>query len=383
MRVILLVGVSVLLLVVGGLGYLRYFGEGKTRTTTVSTPLESVERDMQSSGNKGEVVKVVAEGLDTPWAIAFLPNGDFLVTERAGRVRLVTNGKLKEEPVGEVGEVREIGEGGLLGVAIHPEFSNNNFVYFYYTYSESSGETLNRISRTKFENGKLAVEEVILDKIPGASNHNGGRIKFGPDKYLYITTGDAGNPSLSQNKDSLAGKILRVTDLGMSVVGNPFQNLTYTFGHRNSQGIAWDENGELFATEHGPSGIPGGNDEINKIESGKNYGWPDIQGDETRAGMETPIKNSGKLSTWAPGGAAFYKDWLFFAGLRGQSLYRAKIRDGRVEELNEYFKGKYGRIREVVLGPDEALYITTSNNDGRGSPKEGDDKVLRVDPKGL
>lgn len=332
------------------------------------------------------VETIVAQGLNTPWAIAFLPNGDMLVTERQGTVRLVgANGNLQNEPVARIAGAKEQGEGGLLGLALHPDFVKNNLVYFYYTYSSDGENTLNRVVRMKYENEKLTDEQIVIDKIPGASNHNGGRIKFGPDKYLYITTGDAQEPSLAQDKNSLAGKILRVTDEGKPASGNPFGNLVYSYGHRNPQGIAWDENGNFWETEHGPSGgsLGTGNDEINFIDNGKNYGWPEIQGDQTREGMVMPIKNSTPQVAWAPAGAAFTGNSFFFGGLRGQTLYEAIIENNQITDFKEHFKGKYGRIREVILGPDNMLYITTSNRDGRGIPKPEDDRIIKINPAKL
>jgi glucose/arabinose dehydrogenase len=329
---------------------------------------------------------VIAENLDTPWAISFLPDGGMLVTERKGTVRLINSkGSLQSEPVAKLDQVVESGEGGLLGVTLHPDFSSNNFVYLYYTYGGSGSSTLNRVVRMKYERGKLEAEQTILDQIPGASNHNGGRIKFGPDKFLYITTGDAQEPSRSQDRNSIAGKILRVTDEGKVAPSNPFNSQIYSYGHRNPQGIAWDSKGQLWETEHGPSGgsLGVGNDEVNRIEIGKNYGWPEIQGDQTKSDMEVPIKHSGTSSTWAPGGAAFIGNSLFFGGLRGQALFEAVADNNKIVSLKEHFKGELGRVREVIAGPDGMLYITTSNWDGRGIPKGGDDKVIKINPQKL
>ncbi len=337
----------------------------------------------KSTESEKSLTSIIAEGLDTPWAIAFLPDGGMLVTERPGSVRLIDkNKKLQSKPVAQLSQVKEIGEGGLLGMVIHPNFSSNKYVYFYYTFSNSDEDTFNRVIRMKYENNKLSNEEIIVDNIPGNLNHNGGRIKFGPDKNLYITTGDAQDPSHAQDKSSLAGKILRVTDTGKPVSSNPFNNLTYSYGHRNPQGIAWNKEGELWATEHGRSGIQSGLDELNFIEVGKNYGWPEIQGDQERAGMVKPVANSGPNITWAPAGAAFIGDSLFFAGLRGKTLYEAVI-NGKDITIREHFKGKFGRIREVIVGPDGMLYISTSNRDGRGKPSPNDDRIIRVNPKKL
>lgn len=330
---------------------------------------------------------IVAQGLDTPWAIAFLPDGQMLVTERKGTVRLVEkSGKLQDSPVATINNAKEIGEGGLLGIVLHPDFVNNNYVYLYNTYDRVGDSTKNQVVRMKYSDSRLIEEQIIVDNIPGASNHNGGRIKFGPDNYLYITTGDAQEPSLAQDKNSLAGKILRVTDEGKPAPGNPFNNLVYSYGHRNPQGIVWDSNGNLWETEHGPSGgsLGTGNDEVNFIELGKNYGWPVIQGDQVKQGMVTPIKNSTPQLSWAPAGAAFIGNSFFYGGLKGQTLYEAIIEGNKITEFKEHFKGKYGRIREVIGGPpDGMLYITTSNRDGRGRPAETDDRVIRINPEKL
>ncbi|OGK27565.1 hypothetical protein A3C28_06055 [Candidatus Roizmanbacteria bacterium RIFCSPHIGHO2_02_FULL_39_9] len=339
--------------------------------------LTSPSRPITSQKIDTAAITTIAENLDTPWAIAFLPDGGMLVTERFGKVRLIDKGgKLQEEPIASLSQVKEIGEGGLLGILLHPDFSSNHFVYLYYTYSNTGEDTFNRVVRMKYENNSLKDEEILVDSIPGNSNHNGGRIKFGPDRNLYITTGDAQNPSQAQDTSTLGGKILRVTDEGKPVSDNSFGNLVYSYGHRNPQGIDWNNAGKLWETEHGRSGIQSGLDEVNIIEKGKNYGWPIIQGDETREGMMTPITNSGG-DTWAPAGAAFIGDRLFFGGLRGQALYEAVI-NGNDVSIKEHFKNQFGRIREVIKGPDDMLYITTSNQDGRGNPQTGDDKVLKI-----
>ena len=329
------------------------------------------------------VVSVVAEGLDTPWAMAFLPRGGALITERKGTVRLITAaGELLTSPIGQI-IVREVGESGLHGIALHPDFNENSLVYLYYTYEESGSNSLNRVARFTFDGARLSNEEIIVDKIPGAPNHDGGRIKFGPDKLLYITTGDAQEPSLAQDKNSLAGKVLRVTEGGTPAPGNPFGNRVYSLGHRNPQGIVWDNNGTLWETEHGPSGAESGNDEFNKIEPGKNYGWPDIRGRETKAGMVVPILESGRSDTWAPAALAYINGKFYFAGLRGSALYEVSEVTSANPKFRVLFKGEYGRLREVIAGPDGMLYVTTSNRDGRGIPKVGDDKVLRINPARL
>lgn len=321
-------------------------------------------------------IEVVAENLSIPWEIAFLPDGDLLVTERPGTLKRIG----KEERVYMIHGVEHIGEGGLLGMALHPRFSENRWIYLYLTTKAGDG-LKNRVERYRLENDRLSEKTIIINGIPGGEYHDGGRIAFGPDGCLYITTGDAGQSNLAQDINSLAGKILRLKDDGSISPDNPFGNAVYSYGHRNSQGLAWDDKGQLWATEHGRSGILSGFDELNLIEKGKNYGWPVIQGDEIQSGMESPIVQSGPDETWAPAGLAFSDGSLFFGGLRGESLYQAKILDANEIILRVHFRQEFGRMRAAVLGPDDSLYITTSNTDGRGEPKIGDDKIIRINPK--
>lgn len=325
-----------------------------------------------------EKVATVAQNLETPWSLAFLPTNEILFTERNGSLKLISNNNITT--IEKISDVLEYGEGGLMGLALHPNFSKNKYLYVMYTYQGDGNNTKNRVVRYKLNNNSLSERTVIIDNIPGAIYHNGGRIKFGPDKFLYVTTGDSLEPSLAQNTNSLAGKILRVTDDGKAAPGNPLNNLVYSYGHRNPQGITWDSTGRLWETEHGRSS-PSGYDEVNIILSGRNYGWPEIQGSESRSGMQSPLAQSGN-ETWAPGGAVFYKDSLFYTGLRGEALYELKIDNGNAL-ITKHFLNEFGRIRDVILGPDNLLYITTSNRDGRGNPSTGDDRIIKVDPTQL
>ena len=338
------------------------------------------------SAPKGE--EVVVQDLDIPWELVFLPNGDMLGTERAGKLLLI-NSKTKKSI--EVKGVKHTGEGGLLGLALHPKFAENRLLYLYFTY-ESGGQIFNKVVRYEFTVIRLAVacldgdpdcglptprlssERVVLDGIAGSSNHDGGRIAFGPDGYLYIGTGDAESPQLAQDTNSLNGKILRVKDDGSIPEDNPFGNAVYSYGHRNVQGLAWDSSGQLWATEHGPSGLETGKDELNKIERGKNYGWPDSKGDTVKEGTVAPVVHSGK-DTWAPSGMVIVGSKIYFAGLRGEAVYGYDLGS---KKPSTHFKGEYGRIRTVVGGPNSDLYILTNNTDGRGTPKSGDDKIVRV-----
>ncbi len=271
-------------------------------------------------------VEVVADKLNIPWSIAWAPDGTIFFTERDGHLRAIKEGVLLEKPIFslDVGGV----EGGLLGIALDPHYQENHFIYLYYTYNDFLS-TQNKVVRYVESNLTLKEDKVIIDKIPGGPFHDGGRIKFGPDSKLYITTGDAGNADLSQDMNSLAGKILRINPDGTIPQDNPFpDSLVYSLGHRNPQGLDWDEFGNLVATEHGPSGWHGvAHDEMNLIVPGGNYGWPDIIGSETMEGLISPILHTGD-DTWAPSGAEFYNgdkipQWIgkyFVATLRGNHL---------------------------------------------------------------
>lgn len=318
---------------------------------------------------------IVAERLEVPWAIAFLPDGGLLVTERPGRLVHLDGGQRRRY---EVPGVRHAGEGGLMGLALHPDFDSNRFVYMCLTV-EAGGGLENRVERYRFDAG-LSERMLIIDGIPGARFHDGCRLDFGPDGLLYITTGDAGHAQAAQDRSSLSGKILRLTPTGELPEGNPFGTAVFSYGHRNPQGLTWDERGRLWSTEHGPSGGGSGFDELNLIRPGRNYGWPLIRGDETAEGIVTPILHSGSDYTWAPGGAAYWHGRVFFGGLRGEALYEAWVAQAGAPALRVHFHGEFGRIRAVRVGPDGMLYFSTSNRDGRGRTRSGDDKLVRVDP---
>lgn len=332
----------------------------------------SVDQTPVASPAAEPAIEEVATGLQVPWDVAFLPGGDILVSERPGTIKRVRDGKTFP-----VAGVERVSEGGLLGIVLHPNFENNRWIYLYLT-SETDNGLINRVERYAFANDELIGRTVIIDNIPGAQTHDGGRMVFGPDNMLYITTGDAGDGDNAQNTDSLAGKILRITDTGIVPADNPFGNAIYSYGHRNPQGLVWDDQGRLWSSEHGPSGLESGYDEINLIERGGNYGWPRIQGAATRSGMISPVIQSGADDTWAPASLAFLNGSLFFGGLRGEALYQADINGDNLGNLRAHFGSEYGRIRATVVGPNDDLYITTSNTDGRGEPKEGDDKLIRL-----
>jgi glucose/arabinose dehydrogenase len=335
-------------------------------------------------------IEILVRGLDTPWALDFAPDGRIFVTERSGRIRTVEGGRLLPEPWATF-EVAAVGEAGLMGLALDPQFAKNRFAYVAYTYRAANGRLQNRLVRLREDSktGKGTLDKTLIDNVAGSNNHDGGRLKFGPDRKLYWTTGDAQTTRFAQNLSSLNGKILRLNGDGAIPADNPFPNsYVYSYGHRNSQGLAWQpKTGRLYATEHGPSGFQGCcRDELNYIEPGKNYGWPAIRGDETREDMVSPVLNAGTSETWAPTGATFVTGgpWagsLLFTGLRGQTLYRVALdaNDSRkVEKFERYFYRQFGRLRDIVEGPDGNLYLLTSNRDGRGSPKDDDDRVIRL-----
>jgi glucose/arabinose dehydrogenase len=319
-------------------------------------------------------VEVVAQGLEVPWEIAFLPDGRALVTERPGRIRMLErDGTLRPDPVAEV-DVSNQGEGGLLGLALDPRFADNGLVYLYFTTPSAM-----KLERWHFADDSLTREADLIDgTIHAGVIHDSGRIAFGPDGNLYVATGEAGQGELAQDPQSLNGKFLRLTPAQYR--GGPSRPEIVSLGHRNPQGFAWQPGtGHLIATEHGPSGGDGpeGFDEINDIRQGRNYGWPEVYGEDHK-GFTAPLKVYDDAV--APSGATFWHGDFFFATLRGEALHRLRLDGDRVVGDQILLKGEYGRLRTVVEGPDGALYVLTSNRDGRGDPADGDDRILRITP---
>lgn len=340
-------------------------------------------------------VETVATGLEVPWAFAWLPNGDLLFTERAGRVRIVEGGKLRAEPVYVVPDVEPSSESGLMDITIDPGFADNSFVYIAYAYRQDGKQV--KIVRYTYSGGKFTEPFNVIEMIPAAPNHAGTRARFGPDGKLYITTGDATKWDLAQQMDSLAGKTLRINADGTVPDDNPFVNQKgarpeiWSIGHRNAQGLDWQPGtGLMFQTEHGPSnfeGRGGGADEVNIVEAGKDYGWPTIWGTRTRAGMEPPLLEY--TPACAPASGAFYngdkfpefKGNFFFGCLRGARIIRVVLDGRKVVRQENLLEGNVGRVREVAEGPDGYIYFSTSNRDGRGRPAENDDRILRLVPE--
>lgn len=355
--------------------------------TATAAPTGTVEDGKLTFAVDGvpNVAATIASGLATPWGIDFLPDGRAVVTERdSARVLVVTAPEADEKDdqgtVVEVGRIPETdprGEAGLLGVAVSPTFDSDGLVYFYVCTAED-----NRVVRAKLDGDKLGPTEPILTGIPGGTIHDGGRLAFGMDGFLYVSTGEGGEEQLSQDRDSLAGKILRITTDGEPAPDNPFKTAVWSLGHRNVQGLAFDTDGSLWASEFGNSKA----DELNRILPGENYGWPEVEG------TGGPKQFTQPDLTWptdeaSPSGLAYAGGYLWMAALQGERLWRIKVAGGQVSDPTAYFQGdkagdagEYGRLRTVVRAPDGRLWMTTSNQDGRGEPAADDDRILLIEP---
>ena len=317
---------------------------------------------------------VLVTGLLSPWGLDFLPDGDALVTERdTGRVlRVSPDGTVTE--LGTVPGVRHGGEGGLLGIVVAPDVERSGYVFVYATTDAD-----NRVLRMRFTGDTLEPDTVIMEGIPRAGNHNGGRLAFGPDGFLYVTTGDAGEPTNAQDVASLGGKILRVDADGRPAPGNPFDGSpVWSYGHRNVQGIGWDADGRMYASEFGQNTY----DELNRVEPGGNYGWPEVEGVGGVEGFLDPLRQ-WSTDEASPSGIAVTGGQVYLAALRGESLWRVPLTgDGGTGEPVQLLRGEYGRLRAVE--PDAAgnLWLLTSNR-SRGNPVPEDDRIIVVDPADL
>jgi glucose/arabinose dehydrogenase len=311
----------------------------------------------------------IATGLRIPWGIAFLPGGDALVAERdTGRILLIPRrGGRPRVAMRVPGVDTRAGEGGLLGLAVSPHYARDRLVYAYFTTARD-----NRIARFRL-GGSV---QPIVRGIARGLNHDGGRIAFGPDGKLYAGTGETGRPSLAQNRRSLNGKILRMNPDGSVPRGNPFRgSLVWSLGHRNVEGLAWDRAGRLWATELGQDRF----DEVNLIRRGRNYGWPVVEGrGSTHGGRFTNPRLTWRTDQASPSGAAIAGHTLYVAALAGQTLWRVPLHGSRLGRPRRLLAGRYGRLRTVVRAPDGALWVATSNRDGRGTVRRGDDRIIRV-----
>jgi aldose sugar dehydrogenase len=322
-----------------------------------------------------DAVQFVATNLQKPWAMSFGDNKIFF-TEKIGKVRVIDNGTLVNESVADL-QVADVTDAGLLGITLDPDYEQNHFIYVYYTYQEGNN-LWNKVLRITESDDKMVDSKVILDKIPGAEFDDGGVIKFGPDKKLYIGTGDAMDQNSAQDLKSLAGKILRLNSDGSIPQDNPFPNSpVYSYGHRDPQGLAWDDKGNLYETEEGPTR----NDEINLIKPGQNYGWPIQECSGSQQYQAALVCYNPSIEpagiTYFSSGKLDIKNSLILSTLLGQSLYQLPVQNGTILEQNIILDG-VGRIRDVSEGPDGYLYILTSNTDGMGFPDQNDDKLLRI-----
>jgi glucose/arabinose dehydrogenase len=333
-----------------------------------STPTDEASPDP----GRAPRVRTLVTGLETPWGLDFLPDGDAIVTERDTRrvLRVGPDGEVTE--LGTVEQAVPGGEGGLLGVAVPPDFDDDPSVYVYLT-----SDADNRVLRLPLRGEGLGPAEVVFDGIPNGFIHDGGRIAFGPDGFLYVATGEVGDPELAQDPDSLGGKILRITTDGDPAPGNPTEGSpVWSLGHRNVQGLAWDDEGRLWASEFGDQTW----DELNLVEAGNNYGWPEVEG---KGGADRFVEPHLTWSTddASPSGLAHLDGRLWMATLRGTRLWRIDIGPrGRAVDPTAFFAGRFGRLRTVAVAPDSTLWVTTSNRDGRGDPGADDDQILVVTP---
>ncbi|WP_374456407.1 sorbosone dehydrogenase family protein [Nocardioides sp.] len=344
-------------------------------TDLPSQPTPSQTEDGGGNGGGNAAPKAggtIADLLEVPWGVGFLPDGDAVVTERiSGRVlRVTADGTLTR--LGALSGAVPEGEAGLLGVAVSPDFDSDRTLYFYLTTDSD-----NRVVSAELDGDALGEPTLVLDGIPRGFIHDGGRLAFGPDGYLYVTTGETGNPDLAQDPASLAGKILRITADGEPAPGNPDPGSpVWSLGHRNVQGLAWDDEGRLWASEFGDSSW----DELNLIEKGGNYGWPRFEG---RSGGEDFVDPQlvWPVEEASPSGLAWADGHLWMAGLRGQRLWRIDVSaSGKASNPTAFFTEDYGRLRTVAAAPDGTIWVTTSNRDGRGEPTPTDDRIIVIQP---
>lgn len=395
--------ISLCLLLLGGWQILRYFAVPETVSERISMSTPRLGRGSETSDTRpipqGAIewqVETVASNLEVPWSLVFPTSETVLFTERPGQIRLIQADQLQETPVYIFSDVRASQEQGLMGLALHPDYAENGWIYTCVSLPEGEGFSVT-VARLRAEDPQsptsLVYDRDILTDIAGARVHSGCALAFGPDEKLYVATGDAIQRTLAKDQRSLVGKILRLNDDGSIPSDNPFSGFAaYSIGHRNPQGLAWHANGSLYSSEHGPSVFdgPAGGDEINRILPGEFYGWPDVSHERTQEGARSPIAlytpAEAPASLMAYSGNMFpqYANNLFFGALRGEGLWRLEIDPNNPDNIvtqEKMFDGEYGRIRNVAEAPDGSIYFTSSNRDGRGRPSSTDDRILRLVPR--
>lgn len=379
---------TVALLVFGVIKYFGFF-----QSPPGSTGRVNVSSSPEKPTSVPYVIQEVVGNLSVPWSIVFTGSDRILVAERNGKVRIVQNNKLANEPLITFPEVSSKAEEGLMGLVLDPNYNRNKYIYACLAYDTTKG-LQDKVVRFK-DNGSSASEiTTILEGIPAAQYHAGCKLKFGPDNKLYITTGDATNKTIAQDLNSLGGKILRINADGTIPIDNPTKDSpVWSYGHRNAQGLCWQSStNQLFSVEHGPSGFdgPGGGDEVNIIYKGGNYGWPLVSHEGKKEGtiapllVFTPAVAPAACSFYSSANLPQFKGDLFFAGLKGEGLWRVRFVEGDPSQVASFEKMadiNMGRLREVIEGPDGNLYFTTSNRDGRGKVQPGDDKIMVIKPQ--
>jgi glucose/arabinose dehydrogenase len=347
-------------------------GSGTAPGTATGTATAPAAASGATTTRASSSPRTIATGLDTPWSIVFLPSGDALVSERGGTIKRIAKGARRATTVARVPGVVEEGEGGLLGLAVSPTYAKDRLVYAYLT-----GANDNRIVRFRLTPSTTRLRpRVVLRGLRKAGVHNGGRLAFGPDRKLYATVGDAGDTALAQDRGSQNGKILRMDPSGSVPADNPFDgSRVWSLGHRNPQGLAFDRAGRLWAAEFGQSTY----DEVNLVRKGRNYGWPTVEGrGDTAGGTYTNPQITWTTDESSPSGAAIVGSRLYVAGLGGERLWTIPLRGGEAGSATDALVERYGRIRAATAAPDGSLWIGTSNRDGRGDVRSGDDRILRI-----
>lgn len=386
-------GIAAIIMLYVGFSYFGLLEKGRIDIgETVFIKQNQTSTSTEISKEVKYTIEPVVQNVFVPWSIVFTDNNRMLFSERKGTMRVVQDGTLSEKPLHTFSQVSTRSEEGLMGLALDPNYKENKFIYACYAYAKGN-ELVDKVVRLRDNGDSLSEETTIIDNIPAAQYHAGCRIAFGPDKKLYITTGEATDKNIAQDLSSLGGKILRINSDGSIPEDNPFKDsAVYSYGHRNPQGITWSADGKvLISNEHGPSIFdgPAGGDEINNIIAGANYGWPILSHDKKKEGYVSPLIQF--TPAVAPGSALIYagnifpqwKGTLLFGGLKGEGVYVVSFTDNTYSDVSSYEKLNInvGRVREVVQGPDGYIYFSTSNRDGRGSVRGNDDKIYRIVPE--